>query len=148
MVTLSFLTDSEQGTLEAGKELAGSLAPGDVVILTGSLGAGKTVLVRGLAEGMGIDPRAVHSPTFAMVTAYGPSPSGIRLVHVDLFRLDEPAEVEELGLADLLEGGAVMAVEWGERLPARLGRGAVRVTIEDAGGDSRRITILRDADPA
>lgn len=134
---------SESDTLAAGRELAAALRAGEIVSLTGPLGAGKTVFVRGLVEGLGIDPRDVHSPTFAMVSEYGPSPAGRRLVHVDLYRIDRLAEIEDLGLDSLATGEAVMAVEWGEKLPPRLLEGSVAVTIEDEGDDRRRITIER-----
>ena len=123
------------------RDLASRLAPGTLLILMGPLGAGKTAFVRGLAEGMGIDPRQVHSPSFTIVTEYAPAPSGRRLVHVDLYRVDSEAEIAELGLAEGLQGDRLMAVEWGEKLPRGLGAGAVIVELEDAGGDLRRITI-------
>ena len=135
------LTHRPEETFQAGVELAGHLVPGDLVILTGPLGAGKTVFVKGIAQGMGIDPRDVHSPSYTMVSEYGPSASGRRLVHVDLYRVDETAEIEELGLGDYLAGDHVVAVEWGERLPPVLGQGAIRVQLADAGGESRRLTI-------
>src|SRR4030095_17029992 len=112
-------------------ELAARLRPGDLVILTGPLGAGKTVFVKGLAQGLGIDPNVGHSPSYTMVSEYGPAPSGLRLGHADLYRVDEAAEVDELGLADYITDGHVLAVEWGERLPAVLRQGAIRVSIED-----------------
>jgi len=125
--------------------MAAVLRPGDLVILTGSLGAGKTVFVRGMARGLGLDPDEVHSPSFTMVSEYGPAPSGRRLVHVDLYRIADPRETEELGLAEHLDDDRVMAVEWGEKLPDRLRRGAIVVTIEDAGGDRRRVSIAAPA---
>ena len=139
----SILSNSEAQTTEAARSLAAGLGAGDIVILTGTLGAGKTVFVRGLAEGLGIDPREVHSPSFTILGEYGPAPSGLRLVHVDLYRIDGIAEVEDLGLGDYLAADCVIAVEWGEKLPARLQSGAVRVTLEDAGEDRRRLTITR-----
>ena len=132
---------SEDDTRRAGRELAATLKPGDIVALTGSLGAGKTVFVRGLAEGLGLDPRQVHSPTFAMVTEY--SAGAARLVHADLYRIDRVAEIEDLGLDSMLLEGAIMAVEWGEKLPPRLLAGAVHVTFEDLGGEQRRLRIAR-----
>ncbi len=137
------VTASEAETAGLARGLASTLRPGDVVLLTGELGAGKTVFVRGLAEGLGIDPRRVHSPSFTIVSVYGPGRGGTRLVHADLYRVDGAAEIEELGLAEYLEEGCVAAVEWGERLPARLRAGAVRVALEDLGGDSRGLTIER-----
>lgn len=137
----SITTRSEEETAAAGKRLGATLRGGDVVILSGPLGAGKTVFVRGLAVGLGLDPHAVHSPSFAMVTEYRHDAAQRSLVHVDLYRIDNPRETEELGLADCLDGDRVMAVEWGEKLPARLRAGAIEVSIEDAGGDARVLTI-------
>ena len=138
------VTESAAATFDEGRRLAAILKPADVVVLSGSLGSGKTVFVRGLAAGLGIDERVVHSPSFTIVSEYGPgSPQGMSLVHVDLYRVDDPAEIEDLGLADFLSGSRVIAVEWGEKLPDRLRRGAIRITIEDAGGDRRRLSIDR-----
>jgi len=137
------ISESEDDTRRVGRDLAATLSPGDIVALSGSLGAGKTVFVRGLAEGLGLDPRQVHSPTFAMVTEY--AGEGARLVHVDLYRIDRIAEIEDLGLDSLISHGAVMAVEWAEKLPPRLLEGAVRVTLTDLGGEQRRLTIERPA---
>ena len=135
------VTCSPEETFQAGVEFAARLNPGDLVILSGPLGAGKTVFVKGLAQGLGINPRDVHSPSYTMVSEYGPSSNGRRLVHVDLYRVDEAAEIHELGLADYLTGDHVVAVEWGERLPAVLRKGAIFVSIEDAGDERRRLSI-------
>lgn len=118
-----------------GREVGQALRPGDVVLLSGPLGAGKTAFVRGLAEGLGCDASAVTSPTFTIVQAY---PGTVTLQHADLYRLS-PVEVDDLGLEDLMDG-CVLAVEWPDRwrsAPA----GATLVTMELAGGDHRRITI-------
>lgn len=141
-----FISRSEDETRQAGRRLALRLKAGDVIVLTGPLGAGKTVLVRGLAEGLGIDTRQVHSPSYTMVSEYGPSPSGLLLVHADLYRIDVTGEIEELGLGDSLSGPCVLAVEWGEKLPARLRAGAWRVTLDPvddaaAAAESRSIVI-------
>lgn len=135
------VTSDPDETFQAGVALASRLEPGDLVILTGPLGAGKTVFVKGLASGMGIDPKDVHSPSYTMVSEYGPAASGLRLVHADLYRVDETGEIDELGLTDFLTGEHIVAVEWGERLPAILRRGAILVSIEDAGGETRRLSI-------
>ena len=104
----------EAGTRALGRELAAELAPDGVLLLSGDLGAGKTVLTQGLAEGLGIDPREVQSPTFTLIREHeGP---GGRLVHVDLYRL-EPGETGALGIEELLAGPGVKVVEWAERLP-------------------------------
>lgn len=141
MTQEEIITDSAEATMEAGRSLAARLKPGDIVILTGPLGTGKTVFVRGLAEGIGIDTREVHSPSFTIVSEYGPSSSGRSLVHADLYRVDSAGEIEDLGLADCFSGDRVIAVEWGEKLPEKLRRGAILVKLEDAGGDRRRLTI-------
>jgi len=135
-------TRSDEETADLGRRLARTLRGGEVLILSGPLGAGKTVFVRGLAEGLGLDPKTVHSPSFAMVTEYTDESVRCALVHADLYRIDNPAETEELGLVDCLEGDRVLAVEWGEKLPARLRVGAIEIAIEDAGGDMRQVTIL------
>jgi tRNA threonylcarbamoyladenosine biosynthesis protein TsaE len=130
------VTHSERETFDAAQRLGRTLRPGAFVLLRGDLGAGKTVFVRGLAAGLGADADAVTSPTFVLIQHYkGPIP----LVHADLYRLEPGAAVEDLGLEELGDG-AVVAVEWAERM-LRPPAGGIRVTIEDAGGDSRRITF-------
>jgi tRNA threonylcarbamoyladenosine biosynthesis protein TsaE len=130
------ITTSEQETSALGEQLAKKLQPGMFVLLHGDLGAGKTAFVRGLASGLGIDPADVSSPTFVLVQHYrGPVP----LTHVDLYRLDSAAVVDDLGIEELV-GGGVLAVEWAERLPRPID-GSVIVKIDDMGDDRRRITI-------
>jgi tRNA threonylcarbamoyl adenosine modification protein YjeE len=126
-------TSSEQETSDAGRALAAHLKPGDVVLLSGSLGAGKTAFVRGLAEGLGASGSDVSSPTFTILQEYQ---GRLRLQHADLYRL-APKEVDDLGLEDLIEDG-VLAVEWPDRW-ARAPREAIAVSIEAAGGDRRVI---------
>ncbi|HEX7185382.1 MAG TPA: tRNA (adenosine(37)-N6)-threonylcarbamoyltransferase complex ATPase subunit type 1 TsaE [Thermoanaerobaculia bacterium] len=109
-----WLSASEEETLALGRELAEELAPDGVLLLSGDLGSGKTVLTRGVAEGLGIDPREVQSPTFNLIREHRGSRG--RLVHADLYRLD-PDEVPALGLEELLAGPGVKVVEWAERLP-------------------------------
>ena len=127
---------SEAETARLGRDLAVRLPPDPVILLFGDLGAGKTVFVRGLAEGLGIDPEAVSSPTFTLIQEYR---GRVTLYHVDLYRL-EPKEVDDLGLEELGERGAVVVIEWANRLP-RPPHGAIRVRITDAGGDRRAIAI-------
>jgi tRNA threonylcarbamoyladenosine biosynthesis protein TsaE len=137
------LTAGEEETVDAGERLARTLAPGDVVLLHGQLGAGKTAFVRGLARGLGADAADVSSPTFTLVQEYG---SGrVPLFHVDLYRL-EPVEVDDLGLEELIDSGGIVAIEWAERWTDHP-RGAVDVTIEEAGDDRRRITIRAGSPP-
>jgi tRNA threonylcarbamoyladenosine biosynthesis protein TsaE len=134
---LTIDTSSEEETSAAGERFASSVRPGDVVLLHGELGAGKTAFVRGLAQGLGGDPGEVSSPTFTLIQEY-PTPAGV-LYHVDLYRL-KPAEAEDLGLDELTSAGAMVAVEWPDRwreAPA----GAHVVAIEHGDGDARRIVI-------
>lgn len=117
-------------------EVAGRLRQGDLVLLEGDLGAGKTTFVRGLARGLGIDEREVQSPTFTLVRLYrGPLP----LAHVDLYRLERSPELAELGLEELLDE-AVVAVEWGDRLRIEDAR-TWRVRLVPLGERRREIAI-------
>jgi len=129
---------SEEETAEIAERLSRGLAPGDWILLSGPLGAGKTAFVRGLARALGIDPLRVHSPTFTLVAEY---PGPRVLAHVDLYRIDQPAELDELGLDELVRRGVFVAVEWGERLPPGTTPAAWCVEIEHAGGGGRKITI-------
>jgi tRNA threonylcarbamoyladenosine biosynthesis protein TsaE len=138
-VTTTHTTRSEAETSDIGKALAASLPPGTTLLLVGDLGAGKTAFVRGLAEGLGVDPADVSSPTFTLTQEY--RGGRLPLFHVDLFRLDNEREVEELGLDELTAEG-ILAVEWAEKLP-RVPPGSVRVQIETVDEDTRGIQITR-----
>jgi tRNA threonylcarbamoyladenosine biosynthesis protein TsaE len=130
-------TTSEAETAGVGCRLAARLGAGSVVLLIGPLGAGKTAFVRGLAQGLGVNPAEVSSPTFTLIQEY--RGGRVMLLHVDLYRLDDPREVEDLGLEELGER-AVLAIEWAEKLP-RPPAGAVVVEIEQGDGDTRRIRV-------
>lgn len=130
------LTASEEDTSAAGARLGESLRAGDVVLLFGDLGAGKTAFVRGLAEGLGAPGDEVSSPTFTIVQEYA---GRVTLYHVDLYRLEE-REVDDLGLEELVLGDGVVAIEWAERWRGRPDD-AMEVRIEDAGEDVRRISV-------
>jgi tRNA threonylcarbamoyladenosine biosynthesis protein TsaE len=112
-VTKTTTSTSEHETAAAGRELGATLSAGDVVLLYGDLGAGKTVFVKGLAEGLGIARDEVSSPTFTLVQEY--RGGRITLFHVDLYRIDDPRELEDLGLDEIAEEG-VLAIEWSEKL--------------------------------
>lgn len=130
-------SSGEDETIAAGEHLAQALGPGDVVLLYGQLGAGKTAFVRGLARGLGAAPDDVSSPTFTLIHEY--AARRLTLYHVDLYRL-EPVEVDDLGLDELIAGDGIVAIEWAERWAGRPDA-AVEVTIQDDGEESRRIRI-------
>jgi tRNA threonylcarbamoyladenosine biosynthesis protein TsaE len=130
------VTTSEAETAAIARRLASKLTPGAVLLLSGNLGAGKTAFVRGLAEGLGIDPAEVSSPTFTLVHEY--RGGRLPLYHVDLYRL-ERGGTEDLGLEELASAAGVLAVEWPDRL-TRPWPGAQQIEIEILDGDMRRIT--------
>lgn len=131
------ITTSEEDTAAAGERLAAALRGGDVVLLFGDLGAGKTSFVRGLARGLGANPADVSSPTFTIIQEYSGDP--VKLYHVDLYRL-EPAEIADLGLEELMTGDGIVAIEWADRWPERPAD-VVEVRLAHAGEDHRRIEI-------
>lgn len=136
-VSVTHLTSSEEETHAVAHELAGRLNPGDVVLLSGNLGAGKTTFVRGLAAGLGIDPEDVSSPTFTLVHEY--QGGRLALYHADLYRIDKAA-ADDLGLEEMGVADGVLAIEWPEHLPHPM-PGAIQVTIEITGDTERRMTM-------
>jgi tRNA threonylcarbamoyladenosine biosynthesis protein TsaE len=137
-MTASTITHSAEETIAYGRSLAAELSPPLIVLLRGDLGAGKTTLAKGIAEGFGA-ARAedVTSPTFTLVHEYrGPR---VTLFHIDLYRIDTPRELETLGLDDLLAPNSILLIEWGEKF-VRLQRDQnVEITLERVGETERRI---------
>ncbi|MFI5034652.1 MAG: tRNA (adenosine(37)-N6)-threonylcarbamoyltransferase complex ATPase subunit type 1 TsaE [Acidimicrobiales bacterium] len=129
-------------TREAGREFAELLEPGDVVLLTGALGAGKTTFVQGAARGLGVAER-VTSPTFTMVRehAAGNDRGIATLQHADLYRIESLDEVLDLALGELVEESAVALVEWGELAAPVFGRDVLTVHVEVGDDDERRLTV-------
>jgi tRNA threonylcarbamoyladenosine biosynthesis protein TsaE len=132
-------TRSEAETEDLAARLGADFRGGEVVLLSGELGAGKTAFVRGLARGVGADPEEVASPTFVLLTHYR---GRLILHHVDLYRLGGGGDDQELGLEELPGEQGVLAVEWPERLSDTPWMDPWRVTLEHAGGDVRRLTIV------
>lgn len=137
MASRTATTCTEEETAALGRELATTLSAGDVLLLYGDLGSGKTAFVRGLAEGLGVHRDEVSSPTFTLIQEY--RGGRLPLFHVDLYRIDDPRELDELGLDEIAVDG-VLAIEWAEKLP-RGWPGAVAVRIEHGQGDTRAIVI-------
>ena len=142
---LDATTSSSAETEAAGEQFGKELRQGDLVLLAGDLGAGKTTFVRGVVRGSGSQAH-VASPTFQLVRVYsGP----LQIAHVDLYRLEAGAELVDLGLEELLDQGAVL-VEWGDRLEVSLnvrwdqGPEGALLSIEHLGGDRRRLRLMRE----
>ena len=133
-------TESEEGTIRAGADLGSQLKPGDVLLLIGNLGAGKTTLVKGIVASL--QPRyrdEVSSPTFGLVHEYGDQPPVV--FHIDLYRLDTEAEVATIGFDEILDRRGVVLIEWGERFPALMPPERIEVRIQRLSDNEREITI-------
>ncbi|MGV3730821.1 MAG: tRNA (adenosine(37)-N6)-threonylcarbamoyltransferase complex ATPase subunit type 1 TsaE [Sphingopyxis sp.] len=120
-----------------GAAIGGALAPGDVVLLSGDLGAGKTTLARAMLKARGLAGEA-PSPTFAIVQPYAPPEVDLPIAHVDLYRIEDEGELIELGLDDYLYDGALL-IEWPDRLGTQGWPGALSITISGS-GDARVLT--------
>jgi len=137
-MTSQTTTHSAEETIAFGRSLAAELSPPLIVLLRGDLGAGKTTLVKGIAEGFGA-ARAedVTSPTFTLVHEYrGPH---ITLYHIDLYRIDTERELETLGLDDLLAPNSILLIEWGEKFPSLRHDQNLEISLERVGETERRI---------
>ncbi len=141
-------TSSAESTRELAGVIAGACRPGDVLLLSGDLGAGKTTFAQGFGRALGID-ESITSPTFTLVRQYevADGPEGIRtLLHADVYRLDHTAEIADLGLGQLVEDGGVALVEWGDAAEPVLGDGALalRLVADSDDDDRRMITVAAD----
>ena len=137
----SFLSESPEATVALAAAVGERLAPGDVVALEGDLGAGKTVFVKGVAAGLGIDPEAVTSPTFTLVHEYGAGKARCRLFHLDLYRIDHPDAVQGLGWDEAVGGRGVALVEWADRAGGWLPGERLDIRLVAAGETARRIVV-------
>jgi tRNA threonylcarbamoyladenosine biosynthesis protein TsaE len=135
-----FTTNSPEETIALGRELASQLAPPKIVILRGDLGAGKTTLVKGIAEGFhAASHDDVTSPTFTLIHEYrGPS---VTVYHIDLYRIDTQRELETLGLDDLMTDNSVLLIEWGEKFARFERERDVEIALERISENQRRIKV-------
>ena len=136
----TFTTHSAEETTELGRRLAVELRPGSIVLLRGDLGAGKTTLVKGIAEAFhAAAAEEVTSPTFTLIHEYrGP---GVTLYHIDLYRIDTQRELDTLALDDLLTPQSILLIEWGEKFQRFTKERDVEIAIEHKGGDERLVKI-------
>ena len=135
-----YRTTSEEETIALGERIAAGLPRRAVVLLVGNLGAGKTMLAKGIVQGLGAAPaEEVSSPTFTLIHEYG------RVFHIDLYRIGDQRALRTLGLEEILERDAVVLVEWGERFPAVWPQDRIEIRIEPAGGDTREIRVAGPA---
>ena len=142
MTTREFTTHSADETIALGRTLASFLAPPKLVLLRGELGAGKTTLVKGIAEAFQAAlEEDVTSPTFTLVHEYrGPQ---VNVYHIDLYRVDTQRELETLGLDDLVAENSVLLIEWGDKFPQLRGVRDVEIILERKGDNGRRIQLTR-----
>ena len=134
-------TNGPEETMRTGRMLGESAAPGQVYALVGDLGAGKTVFTKGFAEGLGIE-EPVNSPTFTILQIY--EEGRLPLYHFDVYRIEEPEEMEEIGLDEYIDGDGVCLIEWAGRIEELLPEDVIVVFIEkdlEKGLDYRRITV-------
>ena len=137
-----FLSCSVEETREYARQFAAGLQPGDVVCLSGNLGAGKTEFMRGIAQVFSCDDQ-LSSPSFSIFNIYNGRLKGapVKLQHFDLYRIETPLELEGLGFGEYIDGDAISVVEWGEKFPDELPADAKKVFIEAVGEDERRIVV-------
>ena len=138
---MNTVTNSEQETIDLAIEFASTLLANDVILLDGELGAGKTCFVRGLCEGLGGDPTQVNSPTFVIMQEYEVD-GGIRLVHIDAYRLSGTEELDTIGWDELLSDPlTIIAIEWPSKITDALPEHAITVSIEHLKEHERSFTI-------
>jgi len=136
----TFNTHSADETTELGRQLATQLKPGTIVLLRGDLGAGKTTLVKGIAEGFhAARAEDVTSPTFTLIHEY--RGSEVTLYHIDLYRIDTQRELDTLALDDLMTAKSILLIEWGEKFERFVRERDVEIAIEHKGGDDRSIAV-------
>jgi tRNA threonylcarbamoyladenosine biosynthesis protein TsaE len=140
MTAREFTTHSADDTIQLGRDLAGILQPPKLVVLRGDLGAGKTTLVKGIAEGFeAAREEDVTSPTFTLIHEYhGPA---VDIYHIDLYRIDTQRELETLGLDDLVRENSLLLIEWGEKFSRFEQERDVDIALERVGENQRRVRV-------
>lgn len=133
-----WISRSREETMAIAKKIAARLVGGDVLLLDGEMGAGKTVFAKGIAAGLGVEEE-VTSPTYAYMNEY--SGERLTLYHYDCYRIESVAQAEGLGLADYFSAGGVCLVEWAQNIAPLLPEGCTRVRIEKRGEEERRISL-------
>lgn len=144
-MTLLATTSSVEETRELAEAVSGLARPGDVIVLAGDLGAGKTAFVQGFGRGLGVSAR-ITSPTFTLVHVY--EDGRLPIHHLDVYRLDQLSEALDLGLAEMLDEGGVMLVEWGDAITPVLPRDLLEVRLTFGPGDDDRALAVRAVGPA
>lgn len=140
---MTIISHSPEETKRLGHRLAGRLGRGSVVACSGDVGAGKTCLIQGICEGLGVGG-PVSSPTFILANEYAgrlADGSLLPVYHLDFYRIERPADLDNLGWEEYLYGDGVCLVEWADRAPHLLPEGAIRVRLEVAGEGERRVTV-------
>lgn len=144
MAVVDLLSSGEEDTLFVARALGAVLAPGDLVALTGDLGAGKTIFCKGVGEALGVPPSRIVSPSFTIVTEHR---GRLPVSHVDVYRLSSGREALDIGLDEILSGDHVYLVEWAEKILFLLPNDRIQVTFLISGGNRRRLTITLPDDP-
>jgi tRNA threonylcarbamoyladenosine biosynthesis protein TsaE len=141
MSTREFTTHSAEETIALGRSLVKDLLPPKIVLLRGDLGAGKTTLVKGIAEAFrAASAEDVTSPTFTLVHEYrGPD---VYLFHIDLYRVDTPRQLETLGLDDLMTENSILLIEWGEKFVRFARERDVEIALERVSENERKILLI------
>ncbi len=152
MTVRRFTSNSARETIAIGGEIAHMLSVPTLLFLRGDLGAGKTTLVKGIAQALdAADPDEVTSPTFTLVHEYdgrhkvGGNDQDVKLYHIDLYRIEDERQLETIGFDELSTEDAILLVEWGEKFPSVVKRSDGEISIEHAGGDTRNITLTLKA---
>nr|MBU1328481.1 tRNA (adenosine(37)-N6)-threonylcarbamoyltransferase complex ATPase subunit type 1 TsaE [Candidatus Omnitrophota bacterium] len=135
------ITNSAKETMLIGEKLARKLKPGDMVALSGDLGSGKTTFTKGIGKGLGVkDSKRINSPTFVLIKEYN---GRVPLYHLDLYRLDDLKEIENLAIEEYIYGNGITVIEWAEKIKSILPEKHIFVKLKIK-GDNKREVIIED----